>query len=177
MILKDKNNFPINLGDIIVIHQDSDLYGSLGIVFELTMIHNHHTIGIFIDNDELYLDKSIIEVIDNIEHSIFDGFDTSVSIPVHQGNLTETSTRCFKWKNLETKTFLKKFEKEHGYIPTPRRFSIITINWSERGRGFGEYLFWQNGDKIYCNNEDDNKETIKRVLCQMVDQAILNDPK
>lgn len=95
---------------------------------------------------------------------LFDCFSTKVSLPFHQARLVETSPRCFKWRNIETKRFLKKFEKEYGFLPAPRMFSVMTICWSEKGRGFGEYLFWQDGDKIYCNNEYDSKETVKRVL-------------
>ena len=106
---------------------------------------------------------------------LFNSFPSDVSLPFHQACLIETSPRRFKWKNIETKKFLKKFEDDFGFVPQPQRFSLICINWSEKGRGFGEYLFWQDGDKIYCRNEFDSKETVKRILCQMVDQSIFTE--
>lgn len=53
------------------------------------------------------------------------------------------------------------------------RFIII---WSEKGRGFGQYDFYLGDDnKIHIGNECDSKEAIKRILCRMVDDAILDD--
>ena len=52
----------------------------------------------------------------------------------------------------------------------------FTINWSEKGRGFGQYCFYQTDDgEIHISNECDGKETIKRILNRMVDEAILDD--
>ena len=106
---------------------------------------------------------------------LLDSFPTHVSLPFHQACLFERAPRCFDWKNLETKAFLKKFEEKYGFIPVAQRFSVMSISWSERGSGFGEYTFWQDGDKIHCNSECDSKETVKRILCAMVDQAIFDN--
>jgi hypothetical protein len=51
----------------------------------------------------------------------------------------------------------------------------IIIKWSEKGRGFGEYVFQWKDDKMVCHNECDSKEAIKRVLCRMVDQCTLTE--
>lgn len=52
----------------------------------------------------------------------------------------------------------------------------FTIMWSEKGRGFGQYRFYMDADeKIHIDNECDGKETIKRILNRLVDEAILDD--
>lgn len=52
----------------------------------------------------------------------------------------------------------------------------FVIVWSEKGRGFGQYHFYTGDDgKIHVDNECDGKETIKRILNRMVDEAILDD--
>lgn len=51
----------------------------------------------------------------------------------------------------------------------------IVIEWSEKGRGFGEYAFQIINDKMVCHNERDSRESVKRVLCQMVDDCIFDD--
>ena len=106
---------------------------------------------------------------------LLDSFPTHVSLPFHQACLFERAPRCFDWKNLETKAFLKKFKEKYGFVPRARIFSTIDISWSEKGRGFGEYSFWQDGEHIHCANEGDSKETVKRILCAMVDQAIFDN--
>ena len=183
-VIRDKNNFPIEIGDIVVLHKErKDLYGLIGIVRGIEICVDYETvIEVLIDSTAsrwaVYeAGTEEVEVIDSEESSLFNFFDTSVSLPFHQACKYEQSPRCFNWKNLETKKFLKKFEDRYGFIPSARRFSTINICWSERGRGYGEYAFWQDGDKIHCANEGDSKETIKRVLCRMVDEAILDDPR
>lgn len=52
----------------------------------------------------------------------------------------------------------------------------FTINWSEKGRGFGQYCFYHGDNrKLHISNECDGKNTIKRILNRMVDEAILDD--
>lgn len=51
----------------------------------------------------------------------------------------------------------------------------VVIRWSEKGRGFGEYVFQYKDGQMYCHNEGDKRETVKRVLCTMVDQCILDE--
>jgi len=57
------------------------------------------------------------------------------------------------------------FGCNYNNIPT------VVIEWSEKGRGFGEYTFQIIDGKMVCNNECDSKETVKRILCKMVDQC------
>jgi hypothetical protein len=76
------------------------------------------------------------------------------------------------------KKTLEEFKKNHGFELHPRLWIPITVGWSEKGRGFGEYTFWQENGKIHCANECDSRESVKRVLCNMVDQAVFeDDPK
>ena len=57
----------------------------------------------------------------------------------------------------------------------------VIIEWREQGRGFGEYCFQVNKKgQLECKSELDSRETVKRILCTMVDQCIfteINDPK
>ncbi len=52
----------------------------------------------------------------------------------------------------------------------------VIINWSEKGRGFGQYVFQIIDGKMICDNECDPKEAVKRILCTMVDQCEFTDP-
>lgn len=49
------------------------------------------------------------------------------------------------------------------------QFTLINIPWIEKGRGFGEYSFYVEDGKIKLDNEGDRKETVKRVLTDLVD--------
>jgi hypothetical protein len=73
-----------------------------------------------------------------------------------------------------------------GYKPKKQRLFFgcnymdeptIVIKWLEQGRGFGEYVFYQEDGKLYCKNECDSKETVMRIMCHMVDQAIFTEPR
>ena len=97
---------------------------------------------------------------DKKEGSIFDMFSTNVwledtSKPMYEGDIPSKQNIYFGCN--------------YSDIPT------ICINWSEKGRGFGEYVFQMMDGELVCHNECDSKETIKRVLCTMVDQCILKD--
>jgi len=69
------------------------------------------------------------------------------------------------------KTMQKWFKKMFGFEKQPSLYNPIVINWSEKGRGFGQYIFFQDKGKIYCRNEHDSKETVMKVLINMVNQA------
>lgn len=84
-------------------------------------------------------------------------FPTHVSLDYHDRSLEDPNSEISK-----------HFQEMFGKVPA---YQGIIINWSEKGRGFGEYVFYQENGKIYCLNECDSKETVKRILCQMVDQA------
>lgn len=51
----------------------------------------------------------------------------------------------------------------------------ITVQWSVKDYGFGNFTFYNKRGKVYCNNECCNKEFIKKVLCKMVDNCILTE--
>lgn len=58
----------------------------------------------------------------------------------------------------------------------------VYVGWEAKGRGFGEFYFYTKEDeegnlKIYCDNELCNKEFIKKMLCKMVDDAELTEPR
>ena len=54
--------------------------------------------------------------------------------------------------------------------------NTFVVSWSETGRGFGQYRFKVLEDgRVSIDNECDPKEAIKRVLCHMVDNAVLED--
>ena len=72
----------------------------------------------------------------------------------------------------------------------PRRddngvFTPIMAAWTAKDHGFGEFTFYVIGgklryvigDKLRCDNEAMSKDFIKKMLCQMVDDAELDDPK
>jgi hypothetical protein len=94
----------------------------------------------------------------------FDAFLTKVWLGYHDKGFLKSP-----------KTTQKNFEKNNGFKLKPVLYHPIIIGWSEKGRGFGEYAFWQEKGKIYCDNECDSRESVKRILCHMVDQAILVD--
>lgn len=51
----------------------------------------------------------------------------------------------------------------------------IFFQWSCKGKGFGEFVFYVKNGKIYCGNEMMDKKFIKKMLCKMVDDSILED--
>jgi hypothetical protein len=58
-------------------------------------------------------------------------------------------------------TYCDNKDNKHG---------IFEISWSEHGRGFGTYTFYQNKKgKWMIDNECDGKECIKRVMCKLID--------
>jgi hypothetical protein len=48
----------------------------------------------------------------------------------------------------------------------------FSVNWSEKGRGFGEYDFYidKKDGKLKIGNECDGKGAIQKVLYRMVDE-------
>ena len=55
----------------------------------------------------------------------------------------------------------------------------FTVEWSVTGMGFGQFYFYTDpaDGKIHIDNECMSCDSIKKVLCAMVDQAVLNDKK
>lgn len=54
-------------------------------------------------------------------------------------------------------------------------YSDIDISFSRTGFGFGQLRFYQKDDIIYCDNECMTKDTVKKILAQMVDECVLLD--
>ena len=52
-----------------------------------------------------------------------------------------------------------------------------TLNWSAKGMGFGQFYFYNKDGKLHCDNEMMSREFIKKMLCQMVDDCVLDDEK
>ena len=52
----------------------------------------------------------------------------------------------------------------------------FSLDWHSN-RGFGSYVFFVKDGKLYCQNECDDKDAIKEILCAMVDNSILMDKK
>lgn len=69
----------------------------------------------------------------------------------------------------------KLMKKYHGFECKQQWFHPICIQWSEKGRGFGEYLIWQKNGKIIVDSECDSKETVKKMICKMIDEAVFID--
>jgi len=67
----------------------------------------------------------------------------------------------------------KKFRESYGFVPIPSLYHPVVINWIVKDCGFGEIKFYQDGNKIYCDNELMSKDFIKAILCLIVDKAIL----
>ncbi len=56
----------------------------------------------------------------------------------------------------------------------------IRVQWSAKGKGFGEFWFFykedENGNEVlHLDNECENRAFVKKMLCQMVDDAVLTD--
>ena len=56
--------------------------------------------------------------------------------------------------------------------------NLAQFQWSATGVGFGELYFYtkEGDDKVYCDNEMMSKAFIKKVLCDMVDNAVMTVP-
>ena len=67
--------------------------------------------------------------------------------------------------------------KDGAKIVDGKTKKYFIISWAEKGRGFGEYVFWKDGDKMIIDNECDSRESIKRVMCNLIDNCELADEK
>lgn len=56
--------------------------------------------------------------------------------------------------------------------------SPVTFAWSATGVGFGQLYFYVDPEdnKVHCANETMGREFIKRTLCAMVDNCVLDEP-
>lgn len=57
-----------------------------------------------------------------------------------------------------------------NYTKTYQREDLV-IQWGREKLGFGEIVFFYEGDKLMCDNEMMSKEFIKQVLNDFVDEA------
>lgn len=49
------------------------------------------------------------------------------------------------------------------------------FEWGKENIGFGRFYFYQKDGKVYCNNEMMSKDFIKTMICEMIDNCILED--
>jgi len=71
---------------------------------------------------------------------------------------------------------LKKFKEQYGFELKPSLYCPVTIKWSMKNFGFGELVFWVQNGRVHCDNERMSRERVKKILCTMVDQAVMKDP-
>jgi len=51
----------------------------------------------------------------------------------------------------------------------------ICIKWAREGVGFGEIVFYYDEGELMCENECMSADFIKKVLCDLVDDAKFTD--
>ena len=51
----------------------------------------------------------------------------------------------------------------------------FTIRWSQPGVGFGGFYIWEEDGATFIESESMSKEFIKKILCQLVDEAQITD--
>lgn len=66
----------------------------------------------------------------------------------------------------------KLFDQLDNSVDLHNEFSV---SWTIKGKGFGQFYFYEKDGVIHISNECTSKEFIKQVLAQMVDQAVLED--
>lgn len=98
-------------------------------------------------------------------HEIFNKFKTDANFDI-------TIDESFHKK---PKTMAKKYEKAYGFKPVPSIYHPVTVKWTAKGTGFGEFTFYSVDGKLHCQNEMMSKDFIKLMLCLIVDKAILDD--
>lgn len=73
------------------------------------------------------------------------------------------------------KAMQKKFKKAYGFELTPALYRPVVVKWTRKNKGFGEILFYRDGDTVHCANECLSREFVKSVLCDLVDKAVFDD--
>lgn len=124
----------------------------------LQLINSYFISKFYPTSDTTYFTKKKKDI-----NHVFKDIPTHISLTYHDMLFQDDPERA-----------INQVEAETGIKLTPTLFCPIIIQWQEQGRGFGEYTFWQKDGKIYCDNEHDSKETVKRILCRMVDDSIFN---
>jgi hypothetical protein len=67
------------------------------------------------------------------------------------------------------------FDKFENGVTFEIHDKYFIVHWAVKGRGFGDYTFYKDGDKLICDNECDSRQSIKDVLCMLVDSLELID--
>lgn len=52
----------------------------------------------------------------------------------------------------------------------------VAFQWSMEGVGFGSVGFYVKNEQVHCNNELMSRRFIKDILCQMVDDCVMEEP-
>ena len=52
---------------------------------------------------------------------------------------------------------------------------VAEFEWSAKGKGFGRFYFFFKDNELICDSEYMSKEFVKKMLCNMVDQATFRD--
>ncbi len=60
---------------------------------------------------------------------------------------------------------------EDGCEPT----DPVTFQWSAKGVGFGQFVFYMQDGVLHCDSELMSKQFIKETLCKMIDNCVLED--
>ena len=98
----------------------------------------------------------------DIFKTIFKDLATNVGISgVHKHNGDKKRTGFMAPYTFDKKGRLN-FNGHHG----------ITLWWTEKGRGFGEYSLWQEKGKTYIDSEIDGKYAVMKAFCMLIDKAI-----
>lgn len=52
----------------------------------------------------------------------------------------------------------------------------VVFQWSMTGMGFGSFAFYVRNRAVRCDNELMSKQFVKDILCQMVDDCVMEEP-
>ena len=52
----------------------------------------------------------------------------------------------------------------------------VAFQWSMKGIGFGSVGFYTKDGKVHCDNEMMSKQFVKEILCNMVDDCVMDIP-
>ena len=69
-------------------------------------------------------------------------------------------------------------KKKNTYATTYATFFAkhFTIKWGKKGVGFGQFVFYREGNRIRIDNEYMSKDFIKEIINELIDSAILDNP-
>ena len=64
------------------------------------------------------------------------------------------------------------YDKDAENVYTPPKRVVITVLYSEKGVGFGEFAIIQTDKGVFIDTETSGKEELKRYLSMLIDKAI-----